>query len=109
MWPAAQRDSVLAEPCTSLTLPAQTDRVHLRCHRPGRQRLPPGGRAGGSPEAPRLHGEAHVPENPAHPAASQVSGQGRAPPPAVPRSPDPAYFPDKENRIFFKSQPCREM
>lgn len=68
----------------------------LLCLLTGRQRLPPGGRPGGSPEAPRLHGQAHFAKNPAHPAASQVTGEdstltSRA---SVPR---PLVFPRQEN------------
>ncbi|VCX10330.1 unnamed protein product, partial [Gulo gulo] len=70
-----QRRERQGRPGVGKPQPAQADRVHLWCHRPGRQGLPSGGRAGGSPEAPRLHRQAPVPENPAHPAASQVRGE----------------------------------
>ena len=67
------------------------------CLPPGRQGLPPGGRPGGPPEAPRLHRQALFPEDTAHPAASQVTAEDPAPSPAVPQFPDTWYFPSKEN------------
>lgn len=62
--------------------------LYFPCLPTGRQRLPPGSCPGGSSEAPCLHGQAFFSENPAHPAASQVTGEDPAPSPAVPQYPD---------------------
>lgn len=81
----------------------QTDRVHLRCYRPGRQGLPPGGCPGGPPEAPRLHGQALFPEDTAHPAASQVMARTQRPHQPGLSSPTLGISPAKRTGIFFKT------
>lgn len=81
--PARTSSLVLMNPCVRSLSPT------------GRQRLPPGGRPGGSPEAPRLHRQAHVPENPEHPAAPQVTGKDPALSAAVPGFPTFGISPAK--------------
>lgn len=88
--------------------PAEAHCVHLWRYCTGRQRLPPSRRTGGPPEATRLHGQACFSQNPAHPAASQVTG---APAPAPQQRclrPPPRMFPDPENWRQMQNSTRRE-